>query len=423
VHLIFFLIKTLSAYLQRTPITLLFLGISSGVPFLLSLSTLSIWLAEDQIGKDIIGALMLTNLPYSLKFLIAPYVYKIKVPYVSSEKRRPPGVYRVLGIIAQLLIILSIFALALCRPSQNIYWCCFWCFLMSLSSAIQDISIDAYRLYVTNNLDHATLGPSAAMESVGFKIGMILSGGGTIYLAHHYGWPLAYIMTSGFILLGVAAFLSINTKMFHINREEDFSQNDFLQNFKNDFLKKSYLLPLIGFVIFFKTADTVLNAMAAPFLIEMGFSKLEFASVSKVFGLALSIAGGILSGVFIQIWGTFSVVRLCIGAQLISCLLFIVQGLLGYNLWFLFVSIGIESLTSGITATVFIAYLSTFSKGKFAVATFTLLCSIGSLSRIAASSLSGVVSENFGWFVLFLLAGFCCIPATLFARKIHQKNS
>ncbi len=98
--------------------------------------------------------------------------------------------------------------------------------------------------------------------------------------------------------------------------------------------------------------------MSAPFLCDIGFSKIEVANVSKVFGISLMVVGGLLGGLMIQRLGIYQSAVMCATLQATSALMFTVQALVGYDTSVLIITVGAESLCSGMTSTIFIALLS-----------------------------------------------------------------
>ncbi len=408
-------------YFSRPLLILLALGFSSGVPFLLTLSTLSFWLTELHISKSLIGLLMITSLPYSLKFLWSPFVETLSIPVLSHWL----GPAKSWGLVAQILLIIMIIALGHCNPGQNIEWCAFLAFMISFCSATQDIVIDDYRLslLLESKTEKTALGSGAAMESIGFRLGMLVSGAGTLYLAAYWDWRTAYTLTASALIVGMIAMLLIPQGNSLRTSIPSFNIRNGYKNFVcccQDLLKQSYISSLVGFIICFKIADTVLNAMSAPFLFELGFTKIECAQISKFFGITMMVSGGLLGGAVIHRLGLKKTIIVCAGVQALSCFMFVVQSWAGHNMQVLTLTIGIESLCSGLATTVFIAYLSDFCKGDFTVSHFTLLYSIGSFSRVMISALSGWISDVFGWLPLFLLTSTACIPVIYWLLKTEK---
>ena len=157
--------------------------------------------------------------------------------------------------------------------------------------------------------------------------------------------------------------------------------------------------------------DTVLNAMGAPFLYDLGLSKIEFANITKVFGITLMVFGGLLGGMMIHQLGILQSTLMCVGLQGVSCLMFVIQSLVGYHLSVLVITVGVESFCSGMVSAVFIAYISNFCRQPYTASHFTLLYSFGSLCRVIISALAGWLADHMGWTTLFLMTGTFTLPA------------
>lgn len=396
------------------------LGFVSGLPFLLTLSTLSYWLAEQGISKTAIGLFMIVSLPYSFKFIWAPLTDHVAIPYLTKRI----GNRRSWLLSSQILLTLSIFIMGFCDPSKSLFvlGCVATC--VSFFSATQDIVIDAYRI---ETICEKNCGTAAAFETIGFRFGMLISGAGALYLAHLVDWKTAY---------HAMACLSACTIFLTLSIPEPTVKNlvkiDFQKSYKklSERLTAYLLLPIrqfnaennlstiLLFIFFFKLTDTILNSMSAPFLCDIGFSKIEFANVSKVFGISLMVIGGLLGGLMIQRLGIYQSAVMCVALQAMSTLMFTVQALVGYDTSVLIITVGAESLCSGMTSTIFIALLSGFCMQPHTASHFTLLYSFGSLSRVCTSALAGWLADHISWSLLFLGCFGVLVPTILLLNRI-----
>lgn len=308
--------------------------------------------------------------------------------------------------------------LAKCSPNTNLISMGIWTFLVVLFAATQDIVIDSYRIAI---LQESLSGAGAAIESIGFKLGMLCSGAGALYLAHAFGWQAAYQMMAFCILLGMVTVLLMPEN----NQDED---NDVQVKKVIDFwhpnitmLKSSHIFSVLLFIFFFKFGDVVLQAMSAPFLYDLGVSKLEFATVTKVFGIGLMVAGGLAAGVFINHFGVANLLIWASVLQLSSCLMFAVQAYVGYQKLLLIFTVGLEGFCSGVVAAFFISYLSAICGRRYSASNFTLLYSFGSLSRVLISAFSGWLADQLSWSMLFFLCAWTSLPVFFIAGKLRRK--
>lgn len=403
---------------------ILILGFSSGIPFFLTLSTLSFWLAESGVNKTTIGLFMLISLPYSFKFIWAPILDKVKIPIIGKKL----GQRRSWAVVMQLGVISSVIWLGFCNPSESILATAIAAFFVSFFSASQDIIYDAYRIEIVSTVNR---GMAAALETVGFRIGMLASGAGALYLAAIFDWQTAYHLMAVVMIVGVITVLLMSeppsTKLAALDGEP--VTLSIKQWFKVYFLKpwqqfahQPMFFHLFLFIFSFKVADIVLNSMTVPFLCDLGVSKIEFANISKVFGITLMVVGGLLGGLIIQRFETLQAVILSTLLQGMCCLMFAIQALVGYDSYVLLITVGAESLCSGVTATVFLAYISGFCSKPHTATHFTLLCSISSFARVVISAGAGWLADHVDWSMLFLLSGLSVIPAIVFALKVEENQ-
>lgn len=416
--------KQKNSFLNLQLWIILLLGFSSGLPFLLTLSTLSFWLTESGIEKTTIGLFMLISLPYSLKFFWAPLLDHLKVPFLSAWL----GQRRSWALLAQLGLILSIIALGFCHPADSIITTALCAFLVAIFSATQDIVYDAYRIEMISDSNR---GMAAALESIGFRFGMLASGAGALYLATFFDWQTAYHIMAAAMLIGVFTVLlmpePLQEKVIFLRPDQQL--HSIFQQIKAfvfqpwcQFYHKKTFLSLILFIFCFKLADAVLNSMSAPFLCDLGFTKTEFANITKIFGIILMVVGGLLGGLVIKRFGALNAVILSTLMQGMSCLMFAVQALVGYDYEILVITVGAESLCSGLTSTVFIAYISGFCRQPHTATHFTLLYSVGSFARVFASAGAGWLADHCSWSFLFLLSATAVIPTIYFVLNIEKKR-
>ena len=407
-------------HFYRNPVflCLMAMGFTSGVPFLLTLSTLSIWLSECGFNTQAIGMFTAVSLPYAFKYLWAPLLDRIALPifhWLHPIKRW--------GLLALIFLILSLSILAQLEPRQNLIWIAVTATLVSFFAATHDITLDTLRIYAS---DPAQVGGGAASESIGFRIGMITSGAGAVYLSLLIGWRGAYLAMAACCVAGIIGLLNMpdppafKTKP---HKPKNFCKETFLNPLATIFKSPSFGY-LICFILTIKIAGTVMNALGAPFLFSLGFSKLEYASIAKVYGVGLMLLGSFIGGLVVHRKGTIYCLQLSSLLQILSCALFALLAYLGqHQLNLLIVTLSIESFSSGLLSTGFISYLSLFCKPPYVASHFTLLYSMGSLSRVLVSIIAGYIAANFGWIVLFIISSATLIPALWCLQRTLQDTS
>ena len=174
--------RSLAAYTDRRVLMVLVLGFASGLPYLLTVTTLSAWLATAGIRRAAIGIFALAGTPYALKFLWAPLIDRLPPPL-------PLGRRRGWGITIQFALIAAILALATCDPKRNLMTMGALTLLVGFLAASQDIVIDAWRVEV---LPIDLQGPGAGAYTVAYRFAMLVSGAVALVIAEHFGWFAAY---------------------------------------------------------------------------------------------------------------------------------------------------------------------------------------------------------------------------------------
>src|SRR5579871_4107220 len=185
------------AYMQPRVLQVLALGFASGLPLLLTYSTLQAWLATVGVRRATLGAIALVGTAYSFKFVWAPLIDRVPPPL-------PLGRRRGWGITIQILLIGAILALGSCDPKHNLPRMAILAVVVAFLSASQDIVIDAWRVEILRSDQQ---GPGAAMITAGYRIGMLASGAGALFIAASAGWFAAYATMAALLGVGLLVFL------------------------------------------------------------------------------------------------------------------------------------------------------------------------------------------------------------------------
>ena len=408
------------AFFDRRILSIFLFGFSSGLPFLLTLSTLTIWLKESGVSNGIIGLFVVVTIPYTFKFIWGPVVDRVKLPFLFKML----GQRRSWALVSQLALIFMLLGLGNSNPKDHIYGTALWAFGVAFCSAIQDIVIEAYRIEI---IDENQKGSAASSTYLGYRMGMMMSGYGALYLAAIFSWQMAYEIMAILVGFGlITTLFSPATKMITYSPAPHLSQKSIKIHARFwEWLKTTYAPPLkellqnydwrvvLAFIFFYKVGDTALNVLNNPFLMELGYSKLEIAHVAKLFGISAMIAGGFLGGLLLNRFGILSSLMLCAVLQILSSLMFVIQALIGYNLNVLVITIGVENMSCGIGAAAFIAYLSSMCSTPHTGTHFALLSSFGSMARILLSIGAGFLADLLPWSIFFTITAIACVPCLI----------
>jgi len=390
--------QAVAAYTQPRVLQVLALGFSSGLPLLLTYSTLSAWLATAGVRRAAIGAFALVGAPYAFKFLWSPIMDRVPPPL-------PLGRRRGWGITIQVLLIGAILALGLCDPKKHLLAMAAFAVVVAFLSASQDIVIDAWRVESLNSDQQA---PGAAMIQSGYRIAMLVSGAGSLFIAAYAGWFAAYATMAALAGVGVLVFLLGPEPK--VSTEASYSA--VIGPFR-DFMQRP-LWPVILITIFgYKLGEAMAGVMSQPLYISLGFSLPEIAAVSKVFGVFSTVAGVLLGGVVTTRWGIRRSLILCGILQSIGNLFFILQAVGGHRIGYLALCVTAENLTGYMAGTAFITYISSLCSPAFTATQYALLSSLALLGRTVVASSGGILSEKIGWAPFFLLTSVVGLPAAL----------
>lgn len=418
-----------SAALYREPriLGILFLGFASGLPFLLTLATLHVWLTEVGVNKTTIGLFALVTLPYSLKFIWAPLIDQCRLPVLGKVL----GHRKAWMILSQLMLMIALIILGNTNPAQNILSTAFAALGVSFFSATQDIGVEAYRV---ERLEHNEIGLGAGASNLGYRLGMWASGAGALYLASYFSWAAVYGFMAACMLLGIVTALLSHEPDIERSLENIIPPRNtprplgsmmgaIFQSFKRTatHLKgRTDWGVILSYIIFFKLADTALNVMAVPFMLEIGFSKIEIAHVGKSFGIGAMIVGGLFAGVLLSQRPLRQTLFLCAILQLTSAVFFYIQTQVGHNIYFLFATIGLDNLSNGMGFAAFITYLSMICRSEHAGAHFAFLTSIASFARVVFSYFSGWAADHLVWSDYYIITALVCLPNCILLYYAHN---
>jgi PAT family beta-lactamase induction signal transducer AmpG len=426
---------TLAVYLKPRVLIVLFLGFSAGLPLALSGSTLLVWMREAGVDLGTIGLFALVGTPYTIKFLWAPIVDALDVPVLSSLFGRRRGWL----IFSQLLLIAAIVFLAFCNPAAAPWLVALGALLVATASATQDIVIDAFRI---ESLPESEQAAGMASYVAAYRIGMLASTAGALFLVSGFeglgfgkdaAWTAGYLAMAALVVIGIATTLiatepekSAAATAEHATQ----AQANPLQRVAlaaygafSEFLTRKLALVVLAFVVLYKLCDAFAGAMTAPFVIDLGFSRNDYAAIVKGVGLAATLIGGFAGGALARAYPLAT--SLWIGAflQMGSNLIFTWQALVGVDLWALTVTIIVENFTGAIGTVIFVAYMSALCQSPLHTATqYALLTALAAVGRTYLSAGAGYVAEASGWPLFFVISALTAIPSLLLLVWLQQRG-
>ena len=425
-------LAALKVYLRPRVLIVLFLGFSAGLPLALSGSTLLVWMREAGVDLGTIGLFALVGTPYTIKFLWAPLVDALDVPVLSRRLGRRRGWL----VFSQLLLIAAIVFLGLTNPAVSPLLVAFGALLVATASATQDIVIDAFRV---ETLDENEQAAGMAAYVAAYRVGMLASTAGALFMVSgfeafgfgkHAAWTCAYAAMAAFVLVGIATSLiatepekSAAAKIAH--RGESPLKRVITTAFGAfaDFLARDMAIVVLAFVVLFKFTDALAGVMTAPFVIDLGFSRNEYATIIKGVGLAATLIGGFAGGLLARAYPLIT--SLWIGGllQALANLAFSWQAIVGADIAWLTFAIVVENFTSAIGTVIFVAYLSALCRNPLHTATqFALLTALAAVGRTYLSSGAGFVAEATGWAWFFAICALAAIPSLLLLAWLQARG-
>jgi PAT family beta-lactamase induction signal transducer AmpG len=427
---------TLGVYLKPRVLIVLFLGFSAGLPLALSGSTLLVWMREAGVDLGTIGLFALVGTPYTIKFLWAPVVDALDVPVLSTLFGRRRGWL----VFSQLLLIVSIALLGFCDPTRtNAYLIFAAALFVATASATQDIVIDAFRI---ESLPESEQAAGMASYVAAYRIGTLASTAGALFLVSGFedlGFSKSGAWTAGYVAMAVLVVIGIATSLIATEPEKsaaaagDHAAHAGEHPLRRlavaaygafaDFLTRDMALMVLTFVVLFKFTDALAGVMTAPFVIDLGFTRNEYAAIIKGVGLAATLVGGFAGG-FVARANPLAT-SLWIGGvlQALANLAFSAQAMVGHNAVTLTLAIVTENFTSAIGTVIFVAYLSALCSNPLHTATqYALLTALAAVGRTYMSSGAGYIAAAAGWAWFFAICAAAAIPSLLLLAWLQQRG-
>jgi len=410
-----------AAYTDARVLQVLALGFSSGLPLLLTYSTLQAWLATVGVRRATLGAIALVGTAYSLKFVWAPLIDRVPPPL-------PLGRRRGWGITIQILLIGAILALGSCDPKHNLPRMAILAVVVAFLSASQDIVIDAWRVEILTGDQQA---PGAAMIQSGYRIGMLASGAGALFIAASVGWFAAYATMAALVGVGLLVFLfGPEPKVpaepsYHTGSIWSAIGHAFFKAVIDpfrDFIRRPLWFVILIAIFGYKMGEAMAGVMSTPLYISLKFSLPEIATASKIFGFFSIVTGALIGGIVTTRFGIRRALIVCGILQSLGNLFFVLQAAGGHRIGYLALCVTAENLTGAMAGTALITWLSSLCSPAFTATQFALLSSLASLSRTVVASSGGVLSERIGWVPFFVLTSVIGLPAVLLIAWVGPRD-
>ena len=385
---------------NRRTLICIFTGFASGMPLYVLFQLLPAFLRTEGVGLKEIGLFALVTFPYTWKFLWAPFMDSLQLPFLGRR--------RGWMLLMQLFLLASIALLGYFNPTTELSVIVTMALLVAFFSASQDIVLDAYRREI---LPDEELGWGNSVHVQAYRISGLVPGALGLVLADYLPWSSVFTVVAAFMVLGIGMTLCI---------KEPQNTQPMPHNFKEmvlapfqDFLARfgwKPALTALAFMFLYKLGDNMATALSTPFYIDLGFELTEIGVVAKSSALWASIVGGILGGLWMIKLGINRALWIFGVVQVITILGFAGLAEVGDNLWVLGVVISLEYLGVGLGTAAFTAYIARSTSVAFAATQFALFTALAALPRTFANATTGFLVEDLGWTSFFLLCAALSIP-------------
>jgi PAT family beta-lactamase induction signal transducer AmpG len=423
-------------YRHRPVLSMLFLGFSAGLPFYLVFQTLSAWLRQEGIERSTIGMLSWVGLAYSFKFLWAPVVDRMPLPFLTKWLGRR----RSWLLLAQAGIAICILNMSWSQPSAGVLSIAVWALLLAFCAATQDISMDAWRI---ESASVDLQGAMAAAYQVGYRAALITASAGAFLIADKAGWRVSYGTMAALAFVGIVTTFLVREPKPLLDRAKLMDSEERVIAWLNrnaqlsprlrtagawfvgavvcpltDFFARyglAFGLVIFAFICSYRLSEYTMGPMANPFYLDHGYTLSEVARVVKVYGLAMSMLGVVAAGVLIARIGLIR--SLIVGSVLMMISHFGFATLATTSeasLAMLGVINGIDNLAQAVHGTALIAFMSSLTSPKYTATQYALFSSLYSMpAKLFFEGTSGFVVEAVGYPIFFSYTACLSIPALL----------
>lgn len=404
-------------YLNPRVLSMLFFGISAGVPYLLITSTFYQWLLEEGLSQAVITSFSVYTLPLSVKFFWSHWVDHLKIPVL-----RRLGQYRSWFVLSQLGVMGSLIWLSQVVANENLYLTAFSVLLVSFFSATQDITLGAYRVSVLSK-EQQSFGSSQIV--IGYRVGILMSGGGALYLSTRFGWSTVYFLLALVQIQGIiTVLLNPEPASTQIKRKsiKYFEINKVFKVLYSEFFRKPGWALFLVYIFIFKFGDATLNTFTWIFFRDIGFTKEEI-SLSVSLGFFANALGATVSGWFID---QFRIKFNLYSSAVLQILVFItlwIQAAFPKNDALMMTTIIMENFVCGFAATCIYTLFAYKVSKRFSAIQYTFFASFASLSKIVIASLGGRLLPYLDWSIFFALMFFAPIVSFYIIYKLYESSS
>lgn len=393
------------------------LGFASGYPWaIIGSSTLSLWLKEEGFTRTEIGLFGLVYLVYTINFLWAPMLDAVKFRWLGKIGQRRSWI-----LICQVCMVALTLVLAYTGPSPStIVTFALLAIGIGLSSATQDLAIDAYRITIIPREETGLISLGAAMATSGWVVGAGAPAALMLYLTDMFTWTNVYVIAAFILvpvsLLVLAWFEEPSTPSGGTSRRWYLTVIREYADTVQDFFKRhgvEIALSLLLFILLFKVGEAFLGRMAYIFYREIGFTNAEIATYSKLVSMGITIFFSIFAGALMPRLGVFKMLFFAGIAMAATNLMFAWIALTGPDITLFLAAVVTDGITTSIATVAFVAFITFYVSHLHAAGQYGALASLGNAGRITLGAFSGIGIDLLGgnWALFFVYTSVAVIPS------------
>lgn len=401
---------------------LFFIGIANALPMPIMGSTLSIWLSEAGVEKNMIGLLALFGMPMSFKLVWMPLIDRFS--FLPGNQRKGWIFFALSGMA------LSMIGISFTDPANSFWKLAGWIATLSTFTGCLYMAGISYEL---ESLEEKQYPLGSANVITGYRVGLLCSGGGALFLSSTFNWPVVYWCIASLLMLGAFLILLLpepfKSKQVILAKREQFSKypspfhwfwKETLVEPCQKFFKNPEWVIILAFILLFKAGDQLSICMEGPFYLALGFDKTDLAAAAKTWGMAATLLGAFFGGIYLRAsLSLLSLVRIsCLHASTLFCYYFMT--IAGKSLPALYVTVALEHFTGGLLMTAFITFLWKSCNKEYAGVQYALFWSIITFKTDLMACLGGFLAERLEWKAFFLLVASIGMGAALFPLVFMQ---
>ena len=373
------------------------LGFASGLPLALTSGTLQAWLTVAGVDLKTIGIFTLVGLPYSVKFLWAPVMDRVTLPWLGRR--------RGWMLVTDIAVAGGLALMGLVGTESGPQWLGIIAVVVAFMSASLDIVFDAYR---TDVLLPAERGFGAAVWVNGYRLALLMASAGALVLADQIGWRGTYLALAGLMAAGIVTILlSPNPPKAGIPPK---TLTEAVGLPLRELFSRPGIYGLLSLIVLYKLGDAVAGSLQTAFFIGgLGFTAGEVGYV-KGLGIAATLIGALAGGMVMAKTGLARSLLFFGILQALSNLSFMLLAWIGKSYEALAASVVIENVTGGMGTAAFVALVMSLCDHRYTATQFALLSSLEALGRIFSGRPSAEAVSLLGWGWFFFLSFFLALP-------------